>query len=66
MDGVGVQLSVAVAMPLAVALVSPLQSMVVLAGHVITGGVTSLTVMTWLHVAVLLQRSVAVHVRVMV
>ena len=60
------QLSVAVASPLAVALVSAEHSMVTLAGQDITGGVISLTVMIWLHVAVLLQASVALHVRVIV
>ena len=60
------QLSVAVAIPLAVALVSVEHSMVTLAGQDITGGVISLTVIVCMQLAVLLQASVALHVRVMV
>ena len=63
--GLELQLSVAVAIPLAVALVSAEHSMVTLAGHDITGGVISLTVIVCMQLAVLLQASVALHVRVM-
>ena len=58
--------SVAVAIPLAMAPVSAEQSKVAFGGQLNTGGVISLTVMIWLHVAELLQASVAFHVRVMV
>ena len=61
-----VQLSVAVASPLAVVLVSAEQSIVAFGGQLITGGVMSLTVIIWLQLAVLLQASEALHVRVMV
>ena len=58
--------SVAVAIPLAVAPVSAEQSIVAFGGQLITGGVISLTVIIWLQLAVLLQASEALHVRVMV
>jgi hypothetical protein len=59
------QLSVAVAVPVAVELLSSSQLTVALAGQVITGAVLSVTVMAWSQVALLPQSSVAVQVRVM-
>ena len=65
--GMDVQLSVAVASPFVMlALVSAEHSMVTLPGQLITGGVISLTVIVCMHVAELLQASVAFHLRVMV
>ena len=60
------QLSVAVALPLPVILVSAEHSIVLLPGQVITGTVRSRTIIVWLHVAVFPQASVAFHLRVMV
>ncbi|MHC4129902.1 MAG: hypothetical protein ACYSUA_17405 [Planctomycetota bacterium] len=40
--------------------------MVTSGGHGMIGGMSSTTVMVWTQVAVLLQMSVAVHVRVMI
>ena len=60
------QASVAVACPVAEGAELAAQSMVILGGQVSTGPVLSTTTMTWLHVAVLLQLSVAVQVRVIV
>src|SRR5512133_902193 len=64
-SGVASQLSVAVAVPRAAGVIGSSQLTVTAAGHVITGAVTSTTVMTWLQVLALPQLSVAVHVRVM-
>jgi hypothetical protein len=58
--------SVAVALPVAAGLVSPLHSIVTSAGRVRTGAVVSCTVMTCEALAELPHASVAVHVRVSV
>jgi hypothetical protein len=52
------QLSVAVAVPVSLGVVPPVQSIVISPGHVITGGVLSNTVIVCVHVAVLPQSSV--------
>jgi len=59
------QASVAVAIPLALVLVSAGHGRVTLGGQVITGAVVSRTVMVCRQLELLLQRSVAVHVRAM-
>jgi hypothetical protein len=59
------QLSVAVAVPVFAGIVLAVHWIVTFGGHVIVGGVFA-TVMTCRHVAVLLQLSVADHVRLIV
>src|SRR6266516_3091359 len=63
--GLGSQLSVAVALPVALGSVEALQSTVVSAGQVMLGAVVSTTLMVCAQLAVLPQVSVAVQVRVM-
>jgi hypothetical protein len=58
------QLSVAVAVPVAVDVLSSWQFTVVLPGHVITGAVISCTVIVCTHVLELPDGSVAFHVLV--
>ena len=58
------QLSDAVAVPVFDGAVEAEQLMVVFAGHVILGGVTSLTTTSWLHVALLPKLSVTVQTTV--
>jgi hypothetical protein len=60
------QLSVAVATPVLVDVLSSWQFTVVLPGHVITGTVTSCTVISCTHVELLPDGSVAFHVLVIV
>jgi hypothetical protein len=62
--GLGSQLSIAVALPVALGSVEALQSTVVSAGQVMLGAVVSTTLMVCLQSAVLPQLSVAVQVRV--
>ena len=61
--GWGSQLSVAVALPVALGSVEALQSTVVSAGQVILGAVVSTTLMVCAQLAVMPQASVAVQVR---
>ena len=62
-DGVGSHASSAVAVPVAAGSVLATHEMVVFAGQSMSGGVKSSTVIVCVHVAVLLQPSVAVQVR---
>ena len=52
------------AVPVLAGRVLAVQAIVIFAGHDITGGTLSVTVITWLQVAVLPHSSVEVHVRV--
>jgi hypothetical protein len=62
----GVQLSVAVAVPVPAGVLSPSQLIVIFKGQVITGLVTSCTVMCCTHSLKLDASSVALHVLVIV
>ena len=66
MFATGAQLSVAVAVPVAVDVLSSWQFTVTLAGQVITGAVTSCTVIVCTQVLELPATSVAFHVLVIV
>src|SRR5690349_20103299 len=59
-------MSLAVAVPVAVGLVSPVHSTVLSSGQVIVGGVVSTILIVCTQVASLSHESVAVHVRVIV
>ena len=62
MVGTASQLSVAVAVPVFAGKVLAVHSIVSEAGHVMTGGVLSSTIIVCVHVLLLPQSSVAVHV----
>jgi hypothetical protein len=62
MSGLGSQLSVAVATPVALVEVEPVPVTVMLIGQAITGGVVSVTVMFWVKVVVWPHVSLAVQV----
>ncbi len=66
MTGAGLQLSIAVAVPVLAGKVLPVHATVIFAGQVMTGGVLSSIVMSWLHVIKLPQASCDFHVLVMV
>lgn len=66
MTGAGEQLSTAVAVPVPAGKVLPVQAMVRFGGQVITGGVLSSMVISWLQVTKLPQLSWALQVRVIV
>src|SRR5437870_5586887 len=63
--GLGSQLSIAVALPVALGSVESLQATVVSAGQVMLGAVESTTLMVWAQLVVLPQLTVAVQVRMM-
>jgi hypothetical protein len=62
--GLASQLSVALALPVALGSVEPLQATATSGGQVSTGGVVSCTVIIWLQTFVFPWQSLAVHVRV--